>query len=116
MDKDVIKNIRSDSLSKHDGATRKYGTLPLDSCKSIIVNRPIDNAETQVVFEEFDGFGHGLNVPSEWLTEDHVSTNRMPCPRCGGAGKLVVYGIDCTECKGTGKVVKEKVNAGSKVH
>lgn len=116
MDKDVIKNIRADSLSKHEGATRKYGSLSLDSCVSVIVNRPIDNSSIKVVFEEFDGFGHGVNVPPEWLTEDHISSNRMPCPRCGGAGKLVLYGIDCAECEGTGKVVKEKVDAGGKLH
>lgn len=107
MDKDVLKRIRTDSLSKHDGATRKYGTLPLDSCKTIVVNRNIDSSEVKVAFEEMDGWGHGLSVPPDWLTEDHIARNRKPCMRCGGAGKLTLHGIDCTECNGTGKVVSE---------
>ena len=105
MDKNLLSKIRADSLSKHAGATRKYGSAPLDSCIQIIVNRPIDSSTVKVVFEEADGWGHGINVPPDWLTEEHIPRNRKPCPRCGGAGKLTLYGIDCTECSGTGKVV-----------
>jgi hypothetical protein len=104
MDKSILQKIRLDSLSKHDGMTYRYGSLPLDSCKTVIVDRNIDSSEIRVVFEESDGYGHGLNVPTDWLTEDHISRNRVACPRCGGAGKLTLYGVDCTECNGTGKV------------
>lgn len=106
MDQELLKKIRTDSLSKHEGATRKYGSLPLESCLGIIVDRPIDSSYVRVVFEESDGWGHGLNVPPDWLTEDHVPRNRIPCPRCAGAGKLTLHGIDCSECEGTGKIVK----------
>lgn len=105
MDKVLLNKIRADSLAKHEGATKKYGSLPLDSCVQVIVNRPIDSSAVKVVFEESDGWGHGITVPPDWLTEDHISKDRRPCPRCGGAGKLTLYGIDCTECLGTGKVV-----------
>lgn len=105
MDKDLLSKIRADSLSKHEGATRKYGDQSLDSCKTVIVNRPIDSSVVKVIFEESDGWGHGISVPPDWLTEDHIPRNRKPCPRCGGAGKLTLYGIDCIECEGTGKIV-----------
>lgn len=108
MDQELLKKARVDSLAKHEGATKKYGSLPLSSCVSVIVNRPIDSSYVQVVFEEMDGYGHGINVPPDWFTEDHISRDRIPCPRCGGAGKLTLHGIDCTECEGTGKVVDNK--------
>lgn len=104
MDKVLIAQIRSDSLSKHDGATKKYGSLPLDSCRTVVVNRQARGGPTKVAFEEMDGWCHGLNVPAEWLNEDHIGPEKMTCPRCGGPGKLVLGGIDCTECKGTGMV------------
>jgi len=107
IDQEVLKKIRIDSLSRHEGATRKYGGLPMDSCKKVIINRPSDNSTVKVIFEELDGWGHGVNVPPDWLIEDHISMDREPCKRCGGAGKLTLHGIDCTECKGTGKVPKE---------
>jgi len=107
MDKTVLASIRQDSLSKHAGAIKKYGDKHLDSCIQIVINRPIDSRQVKVVFEEGDGFGHGVNVPPDWLTEDHIPKDRVPCPRCGGAGKLILNGVDCTECRGTGKIVKE---------
>jgi len=107
MDQELLKRIRADSLSKHDGMTRKYGSLGLDSCKQVIVDREFNSTAVRVVFEEHDGYGHGLNVPPGWLTEDHISPDRVACPRCAGAGKLVMYGIDCTECQGTGKIVSK---------
>ena len=108
MDEVLIQKIRLDSLSKHDGATKKYGTLPLDSCVQIIVNRGFEDGVIQIVFEEMDGWGHGLKVPDDWILEDHISTARKPCPRCGGAGKLTLHGIDCTECVGTGRIAIPK--------
>ena len=110
VDQVLLAKIRTDSLSKHEGMTRKYGSLPLDSCKQIIVNRKANGNEVQVVFEECDGYGHGLNVPPEWILEDHIASDRMPCPRCAGAGKLTLHGIDCSECSGTGMIPKDRVN------
>ena len=51
-----------------------------------------------------DGWGHGVNVPEDWLKEDHIGGAKKGCPRCGGAGKLTKYGVDCIECQGTGMV------------
>ena len=102
----MLSRIRIDSLSKHDGATRKYGSLPLDSCKQVIVNRDVKTNLYKIVFEEIDGYGHGVNVPPSFLKPDHISDDRTGCPRCGGAGKLVSHGIDCTECSGTGMIPK----------
>lgn len=107
MDKDILAVIRTDSLSKHEGATRKYGSMELDSCKNIIVNRPVNAGPIKVVFEEHDGYGHGLNVPQDWLAEDHIGREKISCPRCKGAGKLIIDGEDCHECKGTGMIYKE---------
>ena len=104
LSRDLLNTIRNDSLSKHDGYTRKYGSLPVDSCTTVIVNRTHDVNIVQVVFEEFDGTGHGVNVPSDWILEEHISPDRVTCPRCGGGGKLTMLGVDCTECQGTGKV------------
>ena len=108
MDKSILEKIRADSLQKHAGMFRRYGYLDIDTCKQVIVDREIDSTSVRVVFEEHDGYGHGVNVPPGWLTEDHISQDRLPCPRCGGAGKLTFYGIDCEECKGTGKVPGKK--------
>lgn len=107
MDKTVLSSIRTDSLSKHEGATRKYGELELDSCKLVIVNRPVNTGPIKVVFEEHDGWGHGINVPQEWLNEDHIGGEKISCPKCGGAGKIIIDGVDCTECHGTGMINKE---------
>lgn len=104
MDINLLNKVRTDSLSKHDGATRKYGTLPLDSCVNIIVNRPVNAGPIQIVFEEMDGFGHGLNVPADWINEQHIGGEKITCSRCVGAGRLIFGGIDCVECKGTGMV------------
>lgn len=109
VDKVLLEKVRADSLSKHEGMTRKYGSLPLDSCVQVIVNRGNDDNVVQIVFEECDGYGHGLNVPSDWVLEDHISKSRVPCMRCGGAGKLTIHGVDCHECKGTGKVPGNRV-------
>ncbi len=107
VDTVVLESIRRDSLSKHPGATKKYGDKGMDTCIQVIINRNIDSTSVKVIFEEGDGFGHGLNVPPGWLTEDHISPDRAPCPRCGGAGKLQINGVDCIECKGTGKIIRE---------
>jgi hypothetical protein len=111
MNQDLLKKIRLDSLAKHDGATRKYGRLPLDSCLNVIINRPVNAGPTKVVFEEMDGFGHGVNVPQHWINEDHIGGEKISCLRCAGAGKLTIGGIDCTECHGTGMINKVSDNA-----
>lgn len=107
MDKIILSSIRTDSLSKHEGATRKYGKLELDSCVQVIVNRPVNAGSIKVIFEEHDGWGHGLNVPQEWLTEDHIGGEKISCIRCGGAGKMAIGDVDCKECHGTGMIRKE---------
>jgi len=105
FDRQALDNLRRDSLKNHDGASRKYGSLTVDTCKQVIINRKFDSSEVQIVFEESDGYGHGINVPPGWLTEDHVPLDRVACPRCAGSGKLKLGGIDCSECLGTGKLV-----------
>ena len=106
MDAVLLTNLRIDSLSKHDGATKKYGSLPLESCKTVLVNRQARGGPTQVAFEEMDGWCHGINVDPSLINEDHIGPDKVVCPRCGGPGKLTVYGDDCTECSGTGMVNK----------
>ncbi len=103
-DIELIKSIRLDSLSKHDGMTRRYAKHGIESCKQVLINRKHNSTVLQVVFEEHDGYGHGVNVPPEMLEYDHLRDHTVPCPRCRGAGKLVLGGIDCTECDGTGRV------------
>ncbi len=46
-------------------------------------------------------------MPQDWLNESHIGREKVSCPRCGGAGKLVIEGQDCHECKGTGMINKE---------
>jgi hypothetical protein len=108
MDEQLLAKIRADSLSQHEGATRKYGSLPINSCLQVIVNYDAKGGPVKVVFEEIDGWGHGLNVPQNWIVENHVGKPKDRCPRCKGAGKLVIGGIDCTECKGTGMINTDK--------
>lgn len=104
---DLIAKVRLDSLSKHDGMTRKYGRQPLDTCRQVIVNRKHNVNTIQVVFEEHDGYGHGLNVHPELIgeiNESHIRDATVVCGRCNGAGKLTLHGVDCAECGGTGRL------------
>jgi len=104
IDPKLIMAIRADSLSKRPGMTYKYRDHSIETCRQVLVNRRIRENVVQVIFEEHDGYGHGLNVPPDMILEEHVRDATIECSRCNGAGKLVLGGIDCTECNGTGRV------------
>lgn len=104
IDQDLLVKLRIDSLSKHPGMTRKYSRQDLQTCRQVLVNRKLRENVVQVVFEEHDGYGHGINVQPDMILPDHIRESTIECSRCNGAGKLSIHGIDCTECNGTGRV------------
>lgn len=109
-DIELIKSVRLDSLSKHPGKSSRYASRGIESCKQVLINRKHNSNIYQFVFEEYDGFGHGVNVPPEMIdNRDHIRDSTVACPRCGGAGKLTLGALDCTECDGTGRVPGEIV-------